>query len=427
MFLFAKFSSFLSMITAPFRWFWRQVCKIFPERDFTIMTTPIGLVRSFHQTSFWRFSRACFWMGLSVWAFWSTYIYVYHRPMLQARTAELEAVKKQHTTQMSDLVSYHKRFVELHRDMSAIDNQILEAKKVSEPVSADLMKRRLNTWVQIDFLQQKLDEIYRDGSYAPDAKKFSELQLDYELIKEENRQVRKWNKELEESMVAISSADSQIVERVSSLTTNGIENISKDLRKISSVLASLGLNERKLAEKASKAETPAVGNKPVGDFNLAKNIDPKYQKLAEQVQLWQGLERTKTMLPLGIPIKGKTRVTSHYGERSDPFDGLPTMHKGIDFAGQVGTPLYAVAPGKVIQAGDRFGYGQAVEIDNGLGFTTLYAHLSEIMVKRGDWVKANDLVGLGGSSGRSTGPHLHYEIRYNGQPFNPYTFIKANE
>ena len=414
------------MLGAPFRWGWRQVCKLFPERDFTIMTTPSGIVRSFHQTSFWRVSKAIFWLSLTSWAFWSTYIFVYHRPMLQQRTAELESVKSQHATQMSDLVSYHKRFVELHRDMTAIDAQILEQKKVSEKVSADLLKNRLNTWVQIDFLQQKLDEIYRNGSYAPDVKKFSELQLDYELVREENRQVRKWNKELEESMIAINSADSQIIDRVSGLTKNGIENLNKDLRKIGSTLASLGLNAEKLSEKANKADTPAVGE-PVKDFKLAKNIDPKYQQLAEQVQLWQGLERTKTMLPLGIPVRGNTRITSAYGTRQDPFDGQPTMHKGIDFAGQIGTPLYAVSPGKVIQAGERFGYGRTVEIDNGLGFTTLYAHLSEIMVRRGDQIRSGDVIGLGGSSGRSTGPHLHYEIRYNGSPFNPYTFIKAKE
>ena len=390
------------------------------------MATTSGNVRSFHQTSLWRFGRACFWAGLSIWAFWSTYIYVYHRPLLQQRTAELAEARAQHARQMSDLTLYHKKFVELQRDMTAIDNQILEVKKIGQAASDELLKRRLNTWVQIDFLQQKLDDIYRDGSYAPEYQKLTELQLDYDLVREENRQVRKWNKELEDSMKSINSADSQIVERVSILTSTGIENLNKDLRKISGTLASLGLNDQKLAEKANKTESPAVG-KPAEDFVLAKNIDPKYKKIAEQVQLWQGLQRTKTMLPLGQPLKTKTRITSPYGMRTDPFDGEPTMHKGIDFAGKIGTPLYAVAPGKVIQAGDRFGYGQAVEVDNGLGFTTLYAHLSKVSVKRGDWVKTNDLVGLGGSSGRSTGPHLHYEIRYNGSPFNPYTFIKAKD
>lgn len=367
-----------------------------------------------------------FWMGLSIWAFWSTYIYVYHRPMLQQRTAELEAVRAQHATQMSDLVAYHKRFVELHREMTGIDNQILEAKKVGENAAADLLKRRLNTWVQIDFLQQKLDEIYRNGGYAPEFKKMSDVQLEFELVREENRQVRKWNKELEDAMTAINSADTQIVDRVSQLAAGGIDVIKKDLRKIGGILASLGLSDQRLAEKANKSESPAIGP-AVEDFKLAKNIDPKYQKLAAEVQLWQGLERTKTMLPLGAPVMGSARITSSYGTRNDPFNGTPTMHRGIDFAGRIGTPLYAVAPGKVIQAGNRFGYGEAVEIDNGLGFTTLYAHLSKISVKRGDQVKVGEIIGLGGSSGRSTGPHLHYEIRYNGAPFNPYTFIKAKE
>jgi murein DD-endopeptidase MepM/ murein hydrolase activator NlpD len=427
MFLFAKFSSLWAVIGAPLRWLWRQICRLFPERDLTIMTTPSGVVRSFHQTSFWRVSKACFWMGLTTWAFWSTYVYVYHRPLLQQRTAELERMRATYATQMSDLVAYYKKFVDLHRQMNGIDDEILTAKKIGDAPAAELLKRRLNTWVQLDFLQQKLDDIYKNGSYAPEFKKFSELQLDYELVREENRQVRKWNKGLEESMVSINSADSQIVERVSILTTNGIDALGKDLRKISSTLASLGLSNDRLAEKANKAESPAVGGAPVQDFALAKNIDPKYRELAEKIQLWQGLERTKTMLPLGEPIKGRPRITSQYGMRPDPFDGQPTMHKGIDFAGSIGTPLYAVAPGKVIQAGNRFGYGESVEIDNGLGFTTLYAHLSTVSVKRGQEVRVNDLIGLGGSSGRSTGPHLHYEIRYNGTPFNPYTFIKAKE
>ena len=388
------------------------------------MTTPSGRVRSFHQTSFWRFSWVCFWVCLTVWAFWSTYVYVYHRPILQQRTAELTAARSQHAMHMSTLITYHKKFVELHRDMTAIDNQILEAKKVTEEIAADLIRRRLNTWVQIDFLQQQLDEIYTNANYSPEFRRLAELQLEFDLVREENRQVRQWNRELEEAMVAIHAADSQIIERVSQLTDEGIEYLSRELRKISSVLTSLGLNEERLAQRANRADNAAVGP-PVRDFNLAKNIDPKYQALAERVQLWQGLERTRTMLPLGQPIAGRVRITSGYGMRSDPFNGEPTMHRGIDFAGQIGTPLYAVAPGKVIQAGDRFGYGKTVEIDNGLGFTTLYAHLSEIKVRRGDLVRTGDIVGLGGSSGRSTGPHLHYEIRYNGTPFNPYTFIRA--
>ena len=110
--------------------------------------------------------------------------------------------------------------------------------------------------------------------------------------------------------------------------------------------------------------------------------------------------------------------------RKDPFTKKNKHHKGIDFAGKIGTELYAVAPGRVVSAGERSGYGTTVEIDHGLGFTTLYAHLSKILVSRGDWVRPGTVVGLGGSSGRSTGPHLHYEIRYKGTSFNPINFVK---
>ena len=426
MLTFRGFSSSLALITAPFRWVWRQVTKIFPERDFTVMILKSGAVRSFHQTSFWRFSKACFWMGLSVWAFWSTYVYIYHRPMLQQRTAELAAVRVQHATHMSDLVAYHRRFVELQREMTGIDSQILESKKIGEQAADELLRRRISTWGQLDFLQQQLDSMYTRGDYAPEVKRLSELQLDYELVREENRQVRRRNSALEESMISVQAADARIVERVSQLTTTGIDEINRELRHITGTLASLGLDSVKLAERANKSENPTIGA-AVQELGMPSGIDPKYKELAQQINLWQGLLRTRTMLPLGFPLSGTTRITSGYGMRNDPFTGMPTMHRGVDFAGQVGTPLYAVAPGRVVQSGNRFGYGNTVEIDNGLGFTTLYAHLSEINVKRGDWVKVGDVIGLGGSSGRSTGPHLHYEIRHNGSPFNPYTFIRGRE
>jgi len=426
MFLFAGFSSLLSLITAPFRWMWRQIAKIFPERDFTVMLIKTGSVRSYHQTSFWRFSKACFWMGLTFWAFWSTYVYIYHRPMLQQRTAELAAVRAQHATHMSDLVAYHRRFVELQREMTGIDNEILQTRKIGEQAADELLRRRISAWGQLDFLQQQLDAMYTRGDYSPDVRRLSELQLDYELVREENRQIRRRNSQLEEAMILVQTADAMIVDRVSQLTTSGIDEINRELRRITGTLTSLGLDTVKLAERANRAENPGVGA-AVQELSMPTGIDPKYKELAQQINLWQGLQRTRTMLPLGFPLSGRPRITSPFGMRNDPFTGMPTMHRGVDFAGQIGTPLYAVSPGRVVQAGDRFGYGKTVEVDNGLGFTTLYAHLSEISVRRGDWVRAGDVSGLGGSSGRSTGPHLHYEIRYNGQPFNPYTFIQAKE
>jgi murein DD-endopeptidase MepM/ murein hydrolase activator NlpD len=153
-----------------------------------------------------------------------------------------------------------------------------------------------------------------------------------------------------------------------------------------------------------------------------KNLDEKYQKLANGLESWNGLRRLNEILPLGKPVN--SRITSNFGTRKDPFTGKPKKHRGIDFAGKIGTELLAVAPGRVVSAGERVGYGTTVEIDHGLGFTTLYAHLSQILVSRGDWVRPGTVIGLAGSSGRSTGPHLHYEIRYKGSPFDPTKFVK---
>ena len=200
--------------------------------------------------------------------------------------------------------------------------------------------------------------------------------------------------------------------------------LQQQIKKVNSTLIALGLSETSLVKNANKYSSPLVGAAftPV-EFN--KKLDNKYQKLADGLERWNGLRRLNEILPLGKPVE--SRVTSNYGTRKDPFTGKPKKHRGIDFAGKIGTELMAVAPGRVVSAGERVGYGTTVEIDHGLGFTTLYAHLSQIKVSRGDWVRPGTVIGLAGSSGRSTGPHLHYEIRYKGSPFDPTKFVKGEQ
>ena len=123
-FITRNFSSLASMIAAPFAAVWRLITKMFPDQDFTIMTVKTGDVVSYHQSSFWRFARASGKLGLIVWAAWSTYIFMYHRPMIQSRTAELEEARAQHARQLSDLAEYHKRFSELTREINVIDDKI---------------------------------------------------------------------------------------------------------------------------------------------------------------------------------------------------------------------------------------------------------------------------------------------------------------
>jgi len=399
-----------------------MITRIFPPREFTVMDTPRGNVYTFQQSSFWRFTKFCGKLGLIIWATWSTYVFVYHRPMLQKRTQQLEEARTTHTRQMSDLQTYLAKYNELTRNLNVIDDKILNAKKLSDAQKEELMNSRIKTWGELDFLHTRIKEIFTNEDYTAEYTKLSELSAEYELTRAENEELKKRNAQILESMMTIADADVQIIDAVSKMTTEKTDELRNNIKKINGTIATLGLNQNTLIKSANKYTNPLVGG-AFSPLEFDKELDPKYQKLANDLELWHGLAKLNTILPLGAPV-AKVRITSNYGTRNDPFTGKPKKHRGIDFAGKIGTELMAVAPGRVISAGERVGYGTTVEIDHGLGFTTLYAHLSQITVSRGDWVRPGTVVGLGGSSGRSTGPHLHYEIRYKGAPFDPTKFVK---
>ena len=421
-FITRHFSSLWSLITSPFRAIWHVIANIFPSREFTVMDTPNGNVYTYQQSSFWRFTKFCGKIGLIIWATWSTYVFVYHRPMLQKRTAQLEQMRATHDRHMADLQTYLTKFNELTRNLNVTDDKILHANKLTDAQKEELLNNRLKTWGELDFLRTRLTEMFTNADYAPEYTKLAELSAEYEITRAENDALHKQSEQMAEGFQTIADADAKIVETVSKMTTEHVDELRQSIKRINATITSLGLNEKVLAEKANKYASPMVGI-AFNPLDMGKNVDPKYQKLADGLELWNGLSRLVHILPIGAPV-AQLHITSGYGQRNDPFTGKQKQHRGIDFAGKIGTELMAVAPGRVISAGERAGYGLTVEIDHGLGFTTLYAHLSRATVARGDWVRPGTVVGLGGSSGRSTGPHLHYEIRYKGDPFNPSKFVK---
>jgi murein DD-endopeptidase MepM/ murein hydrolase activator NlpD len=146
--------------------------------------------------------------------------------------------------------------------------------------------------------------------------------------------------------------------------------------------------------------------------------------LGDQVDRWERLQLILRSLPLTAPIDSYY-ISSSYGARMDPFNGERAIHEGIDMVGKLRSEVLATAPGTVKFAGWKGGYGRVVEIDHGLGIITRYAHLYAINVKVGDVVDYRQEIGKLGSSGRSSGPHVHFEVRYNGRPLDPMGFLKA--
>lgn len=138
------------------------------------------------------------------------------------------------------------------------------------------------------------------------------------------------------------------------------------------------------------------------------------------------MARSAVFVPSGRPVE-KLELTSNFGVRSDPFNGHARMHKGIDIPGPVGTPIYATADGIVSRAERASGYGNLVEISHGNDMSTRYGHLSKLIAQPNQRVRRGQLIGLMGSTGRSTGSHLHYEVRIAGVAVNPLPFVTGSE
>ncbi|WP_366068483.1 M23 family metallopeptidase [Erythrobacter sp.] len=154
------------------------------------------------------------------------------------------------------------------------------------------------------------------------------------------------------------------------------------------------------------------------------DIDPRFERLGFSLARMAVLERALDGIPQVVPASVEN-ITSGFGYRRDPFNGRGAMHAGIDFKGAIGSPIFAAADGRVTFAGRKAGYGNAIEITHGNGMLTRYAHLSRIDVKVGQAVAAGATIGGLGSTGRSTGPHLHFEVRINDRAVNPRPFLEA--
>jgi murein DD-endopeptidase MepM/ murein hydrolase activator NlpD len=169
----------------------------------------------------------------------------------------------------------------------------------------------------------------------------------------------------------------------------------------------------------------AIGG-PLVPVESGLRFDASVRELDDALEKLEAVKAIARVAPIHNPAPGQS-VSSSFGVRRDPFLRRPAMHAGIDFRAPVGTAIRSAGAGKVVSAGWNGGYGRMVEIEHGDGYTTRYAHMSKIEVKEGQMVDVGTIVGEAGSSGRSTGPHLHYEVRRNGAPVDPLRFLKAGK
>ncbi|WP_417591164.1 peptidoglycan DD-metalloendopeptidase family protein [Parasphingorhabdus sp.] len=289
-------------------------------------------------------------------------------------------------------------------EVNSTESRLANYKESIEDVAADLKQRQ-------DVLDQMTEQFVGEQSAAVKA---AEQKKTDEQLSENTRKISAAFPEAAQ-LARLEARQIIYARHLTQAAMKRTEQAAEAIRKF-------GLNPDKL----SKNSKDAMGGPLIPYFKKQnQQLHPTLERLNLALQQMDALERTLIAIPSGRP-SSTGMLSSSYGYRRDPFTGVGAMHSGMDFRGPLGQPILAAAGGKVTHAGWRSGYGKTVEITHGNGLMTRYAHLSRIEVTTGQKIEQGIQLGAMGSTGRSTGTHLHFEVRLNGKAINPRPFLEAN-
>ena len=420
-------------------WLNRLVHRLFPERQLHLRTGG--------RVTFLRFSRrsqialVALLAVASGWMAFSSASYLLHDKVVAAKEGEIANARLAYRSVLLQVAEYQKRFTAITRDLEenhALMLSLVEQNTVLQQnlnvVEDDLQstqKDRAQVIITREELKARLDDIQdrmRDLGTHNFALRdnLDTVENDLRLaLSERNEalhdgtQMRRHIKGLENTLVELEKSQLDAVQRLTEHTLANIGGVEK-------LIDITGLKAERLLSSA--------GSRPLGqggpfvaarqDGEPAGSLKANLINLDTYLGQWDALRGVVSRLPLTVPMDYFQR-TSRYGKRRDPIDRKWAMHYGIDLGGIFKSSVYATAPGVVSYVGWKGKFGRLVEINHGAGIKTRFGHLHKILVKKGQKVGFRDKVGLLGSTGRSTGAHLHYEILFGGRPQDPMKFIKA--
>lgn len=309
---------------------------------------------------------------------------------------------------ISQILSTRDRLALLDREakVTTAESRVAHYRKNLDGIAADLARRQ-------DFIEQMIEA--QVGELPSDARTGETVS---DSSREARRTVDKVSAALPEAagLARIEARQLAFVERLTRLA-------DRRSRQAAQVIRELGLDPEAMLDRLD--DTSAQGGPLLHLATSADgSLDPRFRRMGMSLARMNMLERGLAGIPQVLPAR-MDYISSGFGYRSDPFTGEGAFHAGLDFKGPIGAPIYAAAKGTVSFVGQRQGYGNCVEIDHGNGLLTRYAHMSAFRAAIGQPVKAGDQIGAIGSSGRSTGPHLHFEVRINDRPVNPRPFLEA--
>ena len=351
------------------------------------------------------------------WSFYSYHMYNKSGRIISNTNQELVETRDAYADLMSDFVVVQKN----------IDSVLESIAKTGSRSSKAIDKYKKQAMAVDDKIKQiTAEKDWLDDKTLNEKMSINEALLQRDLAMSERDELRRQMADLEDAVKEIKAAEMDVFERVEAIA-------KKELQKIKSAFSTVN---NKAIKKQGLYFNPLAGSKkresaggPFIPVSVSKLEDKKInQKIVDIFKAADDLEYYREVVkgvPLGKPVWSYW-LTSKFGVRNDPFNKKKAGHKGVDLASRTGNKILTKAQGRVtrVQYSNK-GYGNNVIIDHGNGFVTKYAHLHKIYVKKGDYLKKDDTIGEVGNTGRSTGPHLHYEILFQGRPVEPMPFMQA--
>ncbi|MBP3346570.1 MAG: peptidoglycan DD-metalloendopeptidase family protein [Alphaproteobacteria bacterium] len=354
----------------------------------------------------------CLILCIGIWSFYSYHLYNKTGNILYNKDAELVKTRDAYLDLMTNFVILHDK----------IENVLADPKTAAAQKKSDIENYKRQAAV----LEEKIKQIQAENNWIDEAVVSEKVTINEALLQRdiaisERDELKKKVAALENTVEDIRGAETEVLEQVKKIAAKEVDKIKKAFSSINVPLKQKGLYFNALANrKEGKGGLYVPEKSKIKDKEISKRVSAIY----DSVQDLEYYREVVKSVPIGKPVWSYW-LTSPFGSRSDPFQNKRASHKGVDLASRTGNKISVQAKGKVTYAGWMKGYGYMVEVNHGNGFKTKYGHMNKIYVKKGDEVKFNTALGEVGSTGRSTGPHLHYEILYNGVPVDPMPFIKA--
>jgi murein DD-endopeptidase MepM/ murein hydrolase activator NlpD len=425
--------------------FQARLDRRFPERQFIVRAE--GRISHLRVSQRAQIVFAIFLMSLASWGGFASVKFLLHTQIVAFKDDQIATARLAYRTLLGEVAEYQKKFnaitreieetsvfgsslreqsAQLQKNISTVETQLRATEQERELMAAAREKLRTQL-VEIEGNMQSLASrnFTLKGNLTHVENDLQTALAERNQALFESNNLRRQMRETENRLASIRETQLESVRQLAERTSGFIESTEK-------VLQIAGLDPNQLLASSDAKSRKGQGGPfiplkyppPPTSEDESDPIATEMETLSRQLSRWESLQGVMQRVPLAAPL-ATYAINSPFGKRLDPINGMWAAHYGVDLGAPKSAPVHTTALGVVTFSGYQDKYGRLIEIDHGNGIRTRYGHLDKTMVKKGDKVIFNQVIGLVGNSGRSTGSHLHYEIMFKDKPKNPMSFIKA--